>query len=388
MLSFAARWIPAVLVPLAYAQPAWQPADGPVAGTYQSESGALAYVLTLVEADALTGYDLSDLHEDFAEEVLSYVLWELDIDILEQEQDLSTLRRASVWGPADTPDGRREVAAGLRMRGSERVVVVIQGDARAFASVGGRDALDADFPSSDSGGRAARQRVVIAEPQRTATPADPSAPRSWDDLAQWTERGGWHVETAGDAGSPRWGSARLGFSDASNTDEAVPVILDRLGIETRSDIAIETLEVWRQMGARRSAALVETRLGGVRGIAFVIAQWKVNELGYTGLVIEMSMDTFVAWGGVTRLLALRGVTPSATVFPEDRVGEIARSSFSSQLDIYEAAGDALYAELAEAARQTSRGPSSLSEAAVTLRLMELNYDLLLGGDISSPFIAD
>ena len=366
-----------ILATSACAQDGWRPVDAPFGATYRSDSGATLHVLPLTEADRVTGYDLSDLDDDFALEVLDYTLGAYDLSISDVEgEDARDPRRASVWGLAETADGTRRVAAALRGDGAERRVVILVATPDAYASVGGREALDLGLGAS--GPSVARLREDAPDsPVRDVPPA----PSSWADVSDWSKPGLWRLQSPGDPASPRWAGIRTDPGEANTFDEALDVLVGFADLDPAGGAVSEEVDAWRRIdGRRRTVSLMETRYGGGRGVAFVVLERKPGSLIYEGLVMEMPMHTFVAWGGITRMLLLRGVTPAAEVFPADRRDAIARSSFKSQLDLYEAASEALYSELAAQAVMTQQ--------AVTLRLMELNYDLILGGDISSPYIAD
>lgn len=346
----------------------WQPADGPAGATYRSPAGATLHVLTLEDADVLTGYDLSDLEDDYAEMVIDYVLDDLGLALDTEDYDLTDPTRPTVEGVS----GGRRVAAGMRGTGAGRRVVVLVADARAYDAAGGRRALEVDVASSSRAGA-----PVAQTPSTTRY----RAPSTWSDAAAWPERGAWKVQEPG-APSPRWARLEVGLSAADySAAGAASVAFRRLGVEAVGALEAEVLEAWRRIDRReRTVGLVPTRLGGQPAVAFVLTDKIPGSITYTCVVLEAPLETFVAWGGITRMLTLQDVTPSTEVFPESRRGAIARSSLRSQVDLYETVADALYAELAAGATMT--------QGAVSLRMLELNYDLILGGDISSPFIAD
>ena len=146
-------------------------------------------------------------------------------------------------------------------------------------------------------------------------------------------------------------------------------------------IVMEKLDSWAKFDGRDSRiALVPTTIGGKPGTMFALIVRPRGTNRFSIWSMNMTTKTYREWGGAVRMLALRGVINNSEVFPKDMRNQIARRPHRQQLAFYEAALNKLYSRLAARAR--------MSQSQQVLRMRELNYDLLFGGNISSPFIAD
>ena len=191
------------------------------------------------------------------------------------------------------------------------------------------------------------------------------------------------TQRPGDPRSPRFVSARTGPAfGVSDHDGAVRDLVKDTGMAFVSPPRLEPLEAWKGWDGRdMRVAFAETRLGGGPGVAFVLISQMPGSDQFAIYALEMPEATFRAWGGAPRMMVLREVIPSVDVFPAERRAQIAAAPLDGQTKLYEGALDAFY----------EQGVASLmmmSQAQTLMMMQELNYDLLLGGDISSPIIAD
>lgn len=96
---------------------------------------------------------------------------------------------------------------------------------------------------------------------------------------------------------------------------------------------------------------------------------------------EVTEKTYLEWGGITRMMKFRRVIPSIEAFPKATRNRIARAPFKQQAKVYEAG-------LNMVLEKGAANMYAMSQSQSLMRMQELNYDLLLGGDITSPMIAD
>ncbi|MEM8777666.1 MAG: hypothetical protein AAGF26_02095 [Cyanobacteria bacterium P01_G01_bin.49] len=211
---------------------------------------------------------------------------------------------------------------------------------------------------------------------------DYPAPEDQSDTNDWSEDGPWRVQVPGDLYSPRVVTAVTGPKfGVHSSDGAVRDLVKDTGIDFVGLPQVETLDVWTNFDGRTvKMILAETRLNGQPGVLFLLIGNLKGSDEYKLFGIETTRETFQQWGGVTRMLVLRDVIDSVESFPADKRQAIAKAPLANQVAVYEAALNALYKELSAGL--------ILNQAQTLLRMQELNYDLLLGDDITSPFIAD
>ena len=92
----------------------------------------------------------------------------------------------------------------------------------------------------------------------------------------------------------------------------------------------------------------------------------INAIGF-----DLTEEDFIASDGVLSMLKIRAPKYYAAIPPADRA-KIAKSPFKNQVISYNFVMDQV----------KSDGMANL------MRLQELHFDVLLGNDITSPFIAD
>lgn len=208
-------------------------------------------------------------------------------------------------------------------------------------------------------------------------------PASQAEVLEWARD---HVTLAmrpGDPYSPRAYTAVTGPQyGAVDARSAIADLVRDTGIDFAETPGLEPLEAWRTWdGSTAWLVLTETRLSGAPGVLFLIGKQEAGSDQFTMFGVETTRDTFVAWGGIPRMMVLRELIPNVEVFPPERREQIATAPFENQVAVYEAALDHLLEDIAAAL-------TMMNQAQVTLRMQEFNYDLLLGHDITSPGISD
>jgi hypothetical protein len=216
-----------------------------------------------------------------------------------------------------------------------------------------------------------------AAAQYSRAPADQSALDRWSKRSNLTR-----AMVRNDPSSPVWHKGNTGPKyNVTSHLQAVRNLAKYTGTVFAGAVTMERLDPWTRFDGRDARiALAPTRIGGKPGTLFALVVQPRGSDGYAIWALDMPTQTYREWGGAVRMMALRDVIDSATIFPADMRRQIAQQTHREQLAFYEAALAKLYTRLS--ARY------AMSRSQQILRMQELNYDLLFGGDISSPFIAD
>ena len=128
----------------------------------------------------------------------------------------------------------------------------------------------------------------------------------------------------------------------------------------------------RWFGRQQNIVLQRTQRDGRDGV--LVALLTSDQSDYRNINVigwEVSKAQFISSDGVLRMLKIRSPKYYDAI-PEGARKKIARAPFKNQVATYNYVMDQVMAD----------GLSNL------MRLQELHYDVLLGNDITSPFIAD
>lgn len=224
--------------------------------------------------------------------------------------------------------------------------------------------------------------MAVAIPSAAWAQYNP-APANQAALDRWAKRDGLTRNMkGGDKTSPVFHQGTTGPKyDVRSHKQAILNLSKYTGTKFAGDVTLEKLEPWAKFDGRDSRiGLAKTTIGGKPGVLFALVVQMKGSSDYAIWAVDMPETTYREWGGAIRMLALRGVIDSADIFPQDMHRQIAAQPHAEQLAFYEAALDKLYDKLSAQA--------VLSQSQVILRMQELNYDLLFGNDITSPFIGD
>lgn len=145
---------------------------------------------------------------------------------------------------------------------------------------------------------------------------------------------------------------------------------------------IEELEAWQTYdGSSTAIVMQQTKIENQDGVIVLFMTKKKgrNDIVYFGY--EVTEDTYLDWGGITRMMKLRKVIPTMEAFPKSTRDRISRAPFKQQAKLYEAG-------LNKVLENGLASMYAMSQTQTLMRMQELNYDLLLGGDITSPMISD
>jgi hypothetical protein len=166
-------------------------------------------------------------------------------------------------------------------------------------------------------------------------------------------------------------------------DGALKHLAKNAKIEITGQTVMRDLDAWKSWDGRTAKiVMAPTRLGREAGVLVLFLSQRQDSEDYSMLGYEVTETDFLAWGGITRMLKMRGVVPSIDAFPKETRVRIARSPFKQQADLYNEALNKQFSVLAKGLMQ------SMTQRQALLRMQELNYDLILGGDITSPSIGD
>ncbi|MEM6266725.1 MAG: hypothetical protein AAF707_04310 [Pseudomonadota bacterium] len=390
------------------AQTGWSREPTDFGTFYQSErSNSTVLVLLLWEIDQKTGSNLLSLPDSASETVIEQALAAMPFTVEEiVSEDLSNQRMPKVTGYASTPDGRRAFAATLSNRGTSRRLVVMFDDPakidkliRRVGSVSNfrSNIAAADRPgwvpgqqatgSSYSGSRTARATSAASSSSANTRASTRSArytlPTDQSDFNKWRKVGDITFSpNPSDPLAPRGYRAKLGSEyGLTSFDSAMRKLAEVAGITIAGDPHVQRLGSWSAYDGREARLMmVPTTRAGTKGVLMLYLVQLKGDRAFSFLGYEVPEKTFLDGGGIVRMMLIRGIVPSDNVFPDNQVERIARAPFKQQMAFYDAALTKLY--------ETKKRQFIASQSAVTMRMMELNYDLLLGGDISSPFIAD
>ena len=213
-----------------------------------------------------------------------------------------------------------------------------------------------------------------------------SAPQSQMEIDKnWkmTDHKLWRYQKPGDKYTPRALFAETGPKyNVSSIKGAFESLKTEIDTDFKENPNFEKLEAWEKFdGSNAQIALIPTNYAGTDGVMFIYISNKKGSDLYGIVAIEATESTFRDWGGIAQMLVMRDVIPNLDVFPKERRELMAGAPLNKQVPFYEASLDALQKNLNAQAQ-------AMSQSQVLLRMQELNYDLLLGDDITSPFIAD
>ncbi|MBX7482850.1 hypothetical protein [Qipengyuania qiaonensis] len=211
-----------------------------------------------------------------------------------------------------------------------------------------------------------------------------SPPPTIDAMVEWTRQGELSRRmNPDDPASPHFISAVTGPRyDVYDHDTAIGNVIELSEMDVVGSLDLEPLDAWREWDGRdMRIGFVETRFGGGEGVAFVLVNSLADSDQFDVYVIETTRHTFEEWGGAARTMQLRGLIPTMESIPEEHRRAIATASLDRQTALYEAALNEFY-------KQGLASLMAMTQAQALNRMRELNYDLLLGGDITSPLIGD
>jgi len=233
-------------------------------------------------------------------------------------------------------------------------------------------------PDSDSTNAPANNRTPVQSSFKA--PDD-----STEMFADWEKVSGikWSIN-ASNVLAPRGYRAESGPEYGYTSFEgAIKHLVKNAEIEIAGQTVMRDLDAWKAWDGRTAKiAMAPTKIGNESGVLVLFLSQARNSDKYSMLGYEVTENDFLAWGGITRMLKMRGVVPSIESFPRETRNRIARSAFKQQTDLYNEVLNKQFVVLSKGLMQ------SMTQSQALIRMQELNYDLILGGDITSPSIGD
>ncbi len=220
--------------------------------------------------------------------------------------------------------------------------------------------------------------------QPTDLPTYP-APEDQSELLTWNteQHTHWRILAPGDPYSPRALYADTGPDfDVYSFDGVLQDVQKDVDVDFKFTPDFEKLEAWTAFdGSDTRVLLAPTNFAGTDGVFFMLVSKKQDSDTYGIIALETTESTFRDWGGIARMLVLRDVIPSLEVIPAEERARLAGVPLDRQLPFYEAALDALFEGLSAQAMMMTQGQ-------VLQTMQQLNYDMLLGKDFSTPVVPD
>jgi len=131
------------------------------------------------------------------------------------------------------------------------------------------------------------------------------------------------------------------------------------------------------LGSDHFVTVGQSSLNGQKAHLFISSSKAKGGDVYRVAVRETPVNVYQKWGGIASILVSEGIITNTNSFGNN-LNKVASTGPRQQVAVYEAAFTKIMYQLAKGIMMT--------QAATTMRMTELNYDLLLGGDITDPFI--
>ncbi len=185
---------------------------------------------------------------------------------------------------------------------------------------------------------------------------------------------------ADDPGSPRLFSLHVSSDKASSTKQAIDYMLRQRGVKSFKYLPLTKMDVSKKLlGSDHFVTVGQSILNGRKAQLFISSSRAKGSDVYRILVRETPVKVYEKWGGIASILLSEGIINSTDTFG-DKLKDVAKAGPRQQVKVYELAYTKIMNQLAQGIM--------MAQASTTMRMMELNYDLILGGDISDPFIGN
>lgn len=375
--------------------PGWQVQAGQSGATvFYSAPGAEATgVLSFPVAalDEASGGNFSELAGSQPRAQLEYALSVFALDFAEIEGERRIGDDFAIWGRAEGERGEEAFALRLQPGDTPPSIAMLRASPEQFAALDGVRLItahswpmgSAQLAEQISGNRPRAEAV----PERGAREPHYTPPiyvrggtpdQRWPNWVFSDAEKNHGVAAANDPRAPR---IDVDFIEAASPQAALRRALQRNEVRNPRHEPLEPLEVVPQVtGGEVHVSAGRSRLGGADAALFVLVERTADQSDWKVFVFQAPEETWRDWGGVGRMLLITGVIEEIEAIPAERRDAIARLEPAQQVVLYEAAYTQLMLALL-------RG-TLMSQAQTTMMMQELNYDLLFGDDITSPFPAD
>ncbi len=290
------------------------------------------------------------------------------------------------WGESYVGDDHNYFVARLQPEANGGKVFVVVTTPDDFDKMGAEQAL---FDDPLSGGSAVSTPAVAAAKPTTARPLGKNYPpllvkrdRRGTELSNNWQSGpnnGLYAR-ANDPDSPRLFSLEVNGKQANSTKRAIDYTLRKMGVKAPRYIDLTRMQASKKLlGSDHFVTVGQSLLNGRKAHLYISSSKAKGTDVFLVTIRETPMEVYKKWGGIASILVSEGIINKTDAFG-NKLKQVAAAGPQGQVKVYNAAFTKIMLQLAKGIMMT--------QAATTMRMTELNYDLLLGGDITDPFIGN
>ena len=222
---------------------------------------------------------------------------------------------------------------------------------------------------------------VIQCQKNTASIPEFEIPESMEAIKKWHKQEAfWYLQEENSPYTPRYLSATTGPEyNVYSFPDAFKDLESDVDIKVTEDPTFEKLDAYDKWnGTDLRISLTPTTYGGVDGVLFLLISKLPKDKTYYMIGLEMTEKTYKEWGGVARILTLRGVIDHPSVFPKERLAQIVNAPFDGQIKLYEKTLDALQNDFLEQM-------TTLTQIQTMQVLQRIQFDQILNNEMTDPF---
>jgi len=204
----------------------------------------------------------------------------------------------------------------------------------------------------------------------------------WTGENEWQ---GWYKTTKGvwkinpnDRASPRIHVGTVLAQNAPSFEQSVRYLLKELNVNNARAEALEEIDVAVQLfGKRQFITAGSSVLAGQEAKFFVVITQIEGSLDLSYVFMEAPSEIFSVWGGSAVMLITTGIHDDASLRNPELLKAVGNATPKEQMNFFEQ----VYSLKAQ---QLFMGIVS-TQAQTLLGMQELNFDLLFGDDMATPF---
>ncbi len=286
------------------------------------------------------------------------------------------------WGEAQVGKKLNYFVARLQPQRNDGKVFVVVTNPEDFGKIGGEQALFDDPLSEKNTG-------VVAATNRNG----PLLTKDYPPLLVKRDRRGkelsnnWHsgqknglYARTDDPNSPRLFSLNVTGKQAKSTRQAIDKALREMSVKSPRYLDLTRMKVSKELlGSEHFITVGQSVLNGRKANLFISSSKAKGTDVFRISIRETPLEIYEKWGGIASILVSEGIITTTNAFGK-KLDQVSTAGPTGQVKVYEAAFTKIMYQLAKGIMMT--------QAATTMRMTELNYDLLLGGDITDPFIGN
>lgn len=347
---------------------------------------SMARVLSLQELEKLAFRKIDNNGRDSYEQQLEFALSVLAIDVDKMKVDNNDVIPI-LSGSGYSADGEVKYAITYQEEEFKNIILVITFE-EEFDIIKELNALkknDLAFQKTQSNQKKNNTQPLRKESSQKKYPI-PYGVKNKEGKIYWK---GWiykddlHAKAGNesDPEAPKFAMEVIKVSQVKSKRAAIDRTLKMNNINSISYEKLEQMDISKQMlGNDMFFTIGKSKLAGKEAILFIRIEKVKNKTDYYVLVMEVPKKTYIEWGGISSILLATQVIKSMNSIPKERKQQIANATPKQQMKIYEAAYSSLM-------KQYYMG-IMMTQSQALLRMQELNYDLILGGDITDPIIGN